>query len=129
MAEIPMPAEVAASKTQSALWKQLTAGRTLSDADIPAMSLLCFWHDVARQCREDMATNTTDLNLAYDTGESVRATPYASTLKQASSEIRALSDQLGVTNKESTQKAPPRKEATLYALQSKRKSRNAKAVL
>lgn len=110
MAEnIEMPPEVASDPVQAAIWEQLTARRTLAQEDAPTLALLCYWHAVANQAREAMALEGNEIEILDATAykpirgkggkrlKMMRKNPALTVLKEASTEIRALSDQLGLS--------------------------------
>lgn len=110
MAEnIEMPQEVASDPVQAAIWEQLTARRTFAQEDAPTLALLCYWHAVANQAREAMALGGNEIEILDATAykpirgkggkrlKMMRKNPALTVLKEASTEIRALSDQLGLS--------------------------------
>lgn len=110
MAEnIEMPQEVASDPVQAAIWEQLTARRTFAQEDAPTLALLCYWHAVANQAREAMALGNNEIEILDATAykpirgkggkrlKMMRKNPALTVLKEASTEIRALSDQLGLS--------------------------------
>ena len=110
MAEnIEMPQEVASDPVQAAIWEQLTARRTFAQEDAPTLELLCYWHAVANQAREAMALGGNEIEILDATAykpirgkggkrlKMMRKNPALTVLKEASTEIRALSDQLGLS--------------------------------
>lgn len=110
MAEnIEMPQEVASDPVQAAIWEQLTARRTFAQEDAPTLALLCYWHAVANQAREAMAIGGNEIEILDATAykpirgkggkrlKMMRKNPALTVLKEASTEIRALSDQLGLS--------------------------------
>lgn len=110
MAEnIEMPQEVASDPVQAAIWEQLTARRTFAQEDAPTLALLCYWHAVANQAREAMALEGNEIEILDATAykpirgkggkrlKMMRKNPALTVLKEASTEIRALSDQLGLS--------------------------------
>ena len=109
MAEnIEMPQEVASDPVQAAIWEQLTARRKFAQEDAPTLALLCYWHAVANQAREAMALGNNEIEILDATAykpirgkggkrlKMMRKNPALTVLKEASTEIRALSDQLGL---------------------------------
>lgn len=110
MAEnIEMPQEVASDPVQAAIWEQLTARRTFAQEDAPTLALLCYWHAVANQAREAMDLGGNEIEILDATAykpirgkggkrlKMMRKNPALTVLKEASTEIRALSDQLGLS--------------------------------
>ena len=104
-----MPADVAADPVQSAIWRDIVSeGSGYTAKDVPELKLLCYWHAIARSAQGAMADGDGGIeildrvgNKPYRTGGEpaplYRKHPALSVLKEASSEIRALSDQLGVS--------------------------------
>lgn len=77
-------------------WNELVRGRDFQPSDVPALTLLVQWYQVADQCIEDMSVGG-GVQVAYENkvGD-IRALPQIGTMKQASAEIRALNKQLGI---------------------------------
>ena len=90
------PPGVASDALMSAKWDELTAGRKFSEADAPALALLCRWHKVAARAAEEMDSFDGQTAYTAENGD-LKPLPQVATLKAASSEIRALSKQLGIT--------------------------------
>lgn len=73
------------------------------------LALLCYWHAVANQAREAMALGGNEIEILDATAykpirgkggkrlKMMRKNPALTVLKEASTEIRALSDQLGLS--------------------------------
>ena len=103
MAEnIEMPPEVASDPVQAAIWEQLTARRTFAQEDAPTLALLCYWHAVANQAREAMALEGNEIEILDATAYKPIRGKGGKRLKMmrknpALTEIRALSDQLGLS--------------------------------
>lgn len=102
------PASVKADPWRSAKWDEITKGRSFSQSDVPALTLLVQWYQVVDRCMEDISA-TGDVQVAYsnDLGD-IKAMPQLSTMKQASAEIRQLNKQLGINDEASPE---PRKES------------------
>lgn len=108
---VSMPDDIALDPVQSAIWKSLApeGGNPFAEADVPTLRLLCYWHAVARQAQEAIAKGDGHIDIfdrigtkpyKADDGGSVplvRKNPALGVLKEASAEIRALSDQLGIS--------------------------------
>lgn len=90
------PPAVEADEYKSRKWDELTCGRRFGPSDAPALALLCQWHKVADAAMEELESLSGQTAYTTDSGE-LRPFPQIATLKSASSEIRALSKQLGVT--------------------------------
>lgn len=94
---------------QADIWRELCPDGSRFDAqDAPILRLLCFWHSVAREAQRQMARNGRMAifdPIAYKpirdangkTPLMVRKSPALAVLADATKEIRALSDALGIT--------------------------------
>ena len=109
-AGVSMPEDIAADPVQSEIWASIAPeGNGFSESDVPSLRLLCYWHAVARQAQESIAKGDGRINIfdrigtkPYKTSDGrsvplVRKNPALTVLKEASAEIRALSDQLGLS--------------------------------
>lgn len=108
---VPMPDDIALDPVQSAIWRDLAPedGNRFTAQDVPTLRLLCYWHAVAKQAQDAIAKGNGHINIfdrigtkpyKTDDGRSVplvRKNPALGVLKEASAEIRALSDQLGIS--------------------------------
>lgn len=105
-----MPQDIAEDPVQSEIWAWLAPPvNSFTDQDIPTLRLLTYWHAVARQAEQ--AIHSEDGKIAifdkigvkpFKTADGrevplVRKNPALTILKEASSEIRALSDMLGLS--------------------------------
>lgn len=105
-----MPQDIAEDPVQSEIWAWLAPPvNSFTDQDIPTLRLLTYWHAVARQAEQ--AIHSEDGKIAifdkigvkpFKTPDGrevplVRKSPALTILKEASSEIRALSDMLGLS--------------------------------
>lgn len=105
-----MPQDIAEDPVQSEIWAWLAPPvNSFTDQDIPTLRLLTYWHAVARQAEQ--AIHSEDGKIAifdkigvkpFKTKDGneiplVRKNPALTILKEASSEIRALSDMLGLS--------------------------------
>lgn len=105
-----MPQDIAEDPVQSEIWAWLAPPvNSFTEQDIPTLRLLTYWHAVARQAEQ--AIHSEDGNIAIfdkigvkpfknaDGREIplVRKNPALTILKEASAEIRALSDMLGLS--------------------------------
>lgn len=92
------PVAVASDPYRSAKWDEVTRGREFGERDVPALTLLVQWHQIADKCIEDLSANG-DVQVAYmnDVGD-IRALPQIQVMKTASAEIRALNKQLGIND-------------------------------
>lgn len=112
---------------KSAKWDELTRGRSFSQSDIPALTLLCQWYAVVERCMGDLDFGGELPQVAYqnDMGD-LKAMPQLSTMKQASAEIRALNKQLGI-NDEAKAERPDDKPSILRFAALDRANKAAKA--
>lgn len=108
---VSMPEDIARDPVQSAIWQELApeGDNGFTEQDIPNLSLLCYWHAVAKQAREAIAKGDGHINIfdrigtkpyKTDDGRSVplvRKNPALTVLKEATAEIRMLSDMLGIS--------------------------------
>ena len=105
-----MPQDIAEDPVQSEIWAWLAPPvNSFTEQDIPTLRLLTYWHAVARQAEQ--AIHSEDGKIAifdkigvkpFKTKDGneiplVRKNPALTILKEASSEIRALSDILGLS--------------------------------
>ena len=103
-----MPADIANDPVQSEIWAWLAPPvNNFSEQDIPTLRLLTYWHAVAEQAQQ--AIHSEDGNIfdkigvkPYKTSDGrevplVRKNPALTILKEASAEIRMLSDMLGLS--------------------------------
>lgn len=105
-----MPEDIAQDPVQSEIWAWLAPPvNSFTEQDIPTLRLLTYWHAVARQAEQ--AIHSEDGKIAifdkigvkpFKTADGrevplVRKNPALTILKEASSEIRALSDMLGLS--------------------------------
>lgn len=105
-----MPQDIAEDPVQSEIWAWLAPPvNSFTEQDIPTLRLLTYWHAVARQAEQ--AIHSEDGKIAifdkigvkpFKNAEGkeiplVRKNPALTILKEASSEIRALSDMLGLS--------------------------------
>lgn len=105
-----MPRDIASDPVQSEIWAWLAPPvNSFTEQDIPTLRLLTYWHAVAQQAEQ--AIHSEDGKIAifdkigvkpFKTADGrevplVRKNPALTILKEASSEIRALSDMLGLS--------------------------------
>ena len=116
------PSSIKKSEFRSAKWDEITKGRDFKPSDAPVLSLLCYWYEVLETCMDDLDYDG-EMQVAYANkiGD-VKQMPQISTMKTASSEIRALNKQLGI-NDESNVDEKPKKEAKVYVFQQKRQAK------
>ncbi len=107
---VTMPDDIAADPVQGAVWACIAPeGNGFAEADVPALRHLCFWHAVARQAEQSILRGDGQISIFDKVGVKpfsgpdgrklgmYRKTPALAVLKEASAEIRALSDMLGLT--------------------------------
>lgn len=107
---VPMPQDIARDPVQSEIWAWLCPPvNNFSEQDIPNLRLLTYWHAVAEQAQQAIHSEDGRINIfdkigvkPYRTPDGrevplVRKNPALTILKEASSEIRALSDMLGLS--------------------------------
>lgn len=118
------PESIANSPFKSAKWDEITNGRDFRPCDVPVLSMLCHWYEVAEKCMEDITYGDT-IQVAYqnDIGD-VKAFPQLATMQRASAEIRAINKQLGI-NDEVTKVDEKPKETKLYVIQTNRRAKAA----
>ena len=88
------PASIERDGYKSAKWDELTAGRSYSEYDVPALELLCQWHAVVQRCIDDMDEAGGLVAYQNDHGD-LKALPQLSTVQKASAESRALNKMPG----------------------------------
>lgn len=106
---VQMPPEIAADETQARIWCFLVPpDNRFTDQDIPNLKMLTFWHAVAAQAQAAI-TRGDHLQLVEPIGLTQLKTPDGKQvplvrkktalgiLKEASAEIRAYSDMLGLS--------------------------------
>ena len=109
-AGVVMPTDIAGDPVQAEIWAWLaTPVNSFSEQDIPTLRLLTYWHAVAHQAEQAIHSEDGRINIfdkigvkPYRTQDGkevplVRKNPALTILKEASSEIRALSDMLGLS--------------------------------
>lgn len=109
-AGVVMPADIAADPVQSEIWAWLAPPvNSFAQQDVPTLRLLTYWHAVAAQAEQAIHSEDGRINIfdkigvkPYKTEDGrevplVRKNPALTILKEASSEIRALSDMLGLS--------------------------------
>ena len=107
---VSMPPDIQADPVQSQIWAWIAPPvNSFTEQDMPTLRLLCYWHAVAAQARTVMQGDNGTVNIfdkigvkPFKTADGreialVRKNPALQILKEASSEIRALSDMLGLS--------------------------------
>ena len=105
-----MPADIEKDPVQSEIWAWICPPvNNFTEQDIPNLRLLTYWHAVAQQAEQAIHSEDGRLNIfdkigvkPYKTPDGrevplVRKNPALTILKEASGEIRALSDMLGLS--------------------------------
>lgn len=108
------PRTVADSPYRSAKWDELTEGRTFNQADAPLLALLCQWYEINDTALSEIDAGG-EIQTAYvnDRGDMMQL-PQLSTMAKASSEIRALSKQLGLFEQREEQQQKPKAKVTAF---------------
>lgn len=107
---VAMPADIQADPVQSEIWAWLAPPvNSFAEQDIPTLRLLTYWHAVAAQAEANIHSDDGRIAIfdrigtkPYETPDGkeiplVRKNPALQVLKEASAEIRALSDMLGLS--------------------------------
>lgn len=105
-----MPQDIAEDPVQSEIWAWLAPPvNSFTEQDIPTLRLLTYWHAVARQAEQAIHSEDGKIAIFDKIGVKpfknadgreiplVRKNPALTILKEASGEIRALSDMLGLS--------------------------------
>lgn len=105
-----MPRDIAEDPVQSEIWAWLAPPvNSFTEQDIPTLRLLTYWHAVARQAEQAIHSEDGKIAIFDKIGVKpfknadgreiplVRKNPALTILKEASAEIRALSDMLGLS--------------------------------
>lgn len=109
-AGVVMPADIADDPVQSEIWAWLAPPvNSFAQQDVPTLRLLTYWHAVAAQAEQAIHSEDGRIDIfdkigvkPYKTEDGrevplVRKNPALTILKEASAEIRALSDMLGLS--------------------------------
>ena len=104
---VAMPEDIARDPVQSEIWAWIAPPvNNFTEQDIPNLRLLCYWHAVAAQAEQTLSTGDGRVRIVTPVGTAnvegqdvplVKKNPALAVLKEASSEIRALSDMLGLS--------------------------------
>ena len=107
---VTMPEDIAQDPVQSEIWAWIAPPvNSFTEQDIPNLRLLCYWHAVAERAEQSMRSEDGGVSIFDKIGVKpfrdadgkeiplVRKSPALQILKEASSEIRALSDMLGLS--------------------------------
>lgn len=109
-AGLQMPDDIAADPVQAEIWAWIAPPvNNFTIQDMPTVRLLVYWHAVAAQAQQASQSEGGQINIFDKVGikpfktadgrdiPMVRENPAIKILKQATAEIRALSDQLGLS--------------------------------
>lgn len=107
---VSMPEDIRRDPVQSEIWAWIAPPtNSFSEQDVPTLRLLTYWHAVAQQAEQAIHSEDGRINIFDEIGVKpyktpngddvplVRKNPALTILKEASSEIRALSDMLGLS--------------------------------
>lgn len=107
---VTMPLDIMADPVQSEIWNWIAPPvNQFTEQDMPNLRLLCYWHAVAAQAQTVLQGSNGTVNIFDKIGVKpfrtedgreialVRKNPALQILKEASTEIRALSDMLGLS--------------------------------
>ena len=102
---VRMPADIEADLAKSEIWELIAPPvNNFCEQDVPTLRMLVQWHAVFQQACQEMAGEYGALNVLEKIGETEeggvplkRKHPAIAVMKTASTEIRALSDQLGLS--------------------------------
>ena len=107
---VAMPEDIAQDPVQSEIWAWIAPpSNNFTEQDIPTLRLLTYWHAVAKQAEQVLHGDGGRVNIfdkigvkPYKTPDGrevplMRKNPAITILKEASTEIRALSDMLGLS--------------------------------
>lgn len=120
--DLKKPRSVEKSPFRSAKWDEITKDRDFRESDIPTLSLLCYWYQIAEKSMEDITIDD-DIEVAYGNNMGdVKELPQIGTMKKASDAIRALNKQLGIKDEVQSEQ-PKKKETVLSVIQTNRFTR------
>lgn len=107
---VAMPLDIARDPVQSEIWAWIAPPvNQFSEEDTPTLRLLTYWHAVANQAEQAIRSEDGRIEIFDEVGVKpfktpdgreiplVRKSPALAILKEASTEIRALSDMLGLS--------------------------------
>ena len=113
------PPGIESDAFKSAKWDELTAGRSFTTSDAPALALLCQWYKLAQQAMDELDNFGSQTAYQNDMGD-LKSFPQIGTLKTCSAEIRQLNKQLGISDSHDAQPAQEAKVTTLAIIQGRR---------
>ncbi len=109
-AGVAMPPDIAEDPIQSEIWAWVAPPvNSFAEQDVPNLRLLVYWHAVAAQAQQAMRSDSGTISIFEQVGVKpfkaedgtevplVKRNPAIAVLKDASREIRQLSDQLGLS--------------------------------
>lgn len=107
---VTIPEDIEQDPVQSKIWMWLAPpSNNFAAQDVPTLRLLTYWHAVAMQAEQAMKSENGKINIFDAIGVKpfkspdgkeiplVKKSPALTILKEASTEIRALSDMLGLS--------------------------------
>lgn len=107
---VQMPADIEADPVQSEIWAWIAPPvNNFAEQDMPNLRLLVYWHAVAAQAQQALHSEDGTVRIfdkigvkPFKTADGrdvplVRKNPALQIMKEASAEIRALSDMLGLS--------------------------------
>ena len=107
---VAMPRDIAQDPVQSEIWAWIAPPvNNFTEQDMPNLRLLCYWHAVAAQAQQALHSEDGTVRIfdkigvkPFKTADGrevplVRKNPALQIMKEASAEIRALSDMLGLS--------------------------------
>lgn len=107
---VAMPPDISADPVQSEIWAWIAPPvNNFTEQDLPNLRLLVYWHAVAAQAQQALSSEEGAIRIFDKIGVKpfktpdgrevplVRKNPALQIMKEASAEIRALSDMLGLS--------------------------------
>lgn len=107
---VTMPEDIAQNPVQAEIWSWVAPpDNTFTQQDLPNLRMLVYWHAVAAEAQQTLNRGGVGIEIFDQIGEKpfkgadgeklplMRKHPALQVLKEASSEIRALSDMLGLS--------------------------------
>lgn len=125
---ITKPPGVESDAFKSAKWDELTHGRTFTQSDAPALSLLCQWYKIAETAQDELDSFGEQTAYQNDMGD-LKSFPQIATLKTASSEIRQLNKQLGITDGHEGAPDVRNVQTKLFSIAERHEARKARAAV
>ena len=122
---ITKPPGIESDAFKSAKWDELTHGRTFTQSDAPALSLLCHWYKIAETAQDELDSFGWQTAYNNDMGD-LKAFPQIGTLKTASAEIRQLNKQLGICDTHEEEESGAKQTSILSIVSGNRAQRQAR---